>query len=146
VRRRHGGEPEDADDVALILERRRADLDSDTPPVLVEQRDREICSVGTEELPREQLARPRRVLGSDDAREVAADSVADEVACCGVEPADPAPTIEAVARDAHRSSAGHRSREAASSFPESADPCLPARRVNVVAARIVPRPAHVDTS
>src|SRR5207237_7476466 len=102
-------------------------LDRDAMAVRVEHRDGEIGPFGAEELPREHLAGAPRVLGSDDAREVAADGVPHECLCSRVQPADPALAIEDVARHAQALERGAEVARSGLELPrESRAPVVPA--------------------
>jgi hypothetical protein len=93
-------EPEDTHDVAVLLERCRADLDGHAPAVRPEDVQTEVCDIRTEELAGKLLPRAPLVLGRHDLREMPSPYVSDDLRRCTVEPANPAGAIEDVAGNA----------------------------------------------
>jgi hypothetical protein len=93
-------EPEDTHDVAVLLERRRADLDGHAPTVRPEDVQTEVCDIRTKELAGKLLPRAPLVLGRHDVGEVAPTDVSDNLFRRAVQPANPAGAIQDVAGDA----------------------------------------------
>src|SRR5204863_4618101 len=142
------------DHVLSVVNGHRRDLDSNTSPLGVDDRD---AGIGrrrpADDLPREQLAGPPRVLGCDDRGELSARDVTDNPARRGIDPADDAIHVDPIARHVDVLEdvfEVHRGQRCAGSFHLSVDSIRRRRRSSSVAFSsadtIITRPTSTSES